>query len=517
MSVLGYEFLRRQPGVHAFPLRRVARVRPVTRVERLGAEIAVPRSVAPDGDDLLDHVLFALKHEGTNLQVLAQALPLVEPGALLACLRAAPNGRYIRIACHLWERFTCRTLDDIPVIGGQTVLVFDPETYVTAPGVRDARWRVQFNGLGSFEYCATVERTPQIKTGMDSDILGRANAFLREIGPGMADRALAWAYLHETESSFEIERETPSQTRSEAYVALLRQAHEKRPLDEEYLAALQSATVLNPFDRAVGFRDTQNWLRGPIRGAAGVTYIPPPPALASDLMFSLMQFANESPRQIDPIVAAAVSSFGFVFIHPFMDGNGRLSRFLFHQALCQSGRLEHGMLLPVSVAMRRHEDRYLAALQSFSKPARAFWQVSWIDEDHLDFEFNGSPAVYRFWDATECVEFSFQMAAQALDKDLRQETEFLRHYDALYRAINDEFDVRNNDLATLVLTCLQHDGRVSKRRRKQFAERVPAAVFDALERHARAQLYPDLADLDELPDDLADRPGLVGKSPSSAP
>lgn len=93
MSVIGYEFLRRQPGIHAFPLRRVARVRPVTRVERLGAEIAVPRAVAPSDDRLLDHVLFALKHEGANLQVLAQAVPLIEPGALLSALRDAPNGR----------------------------------------------------------------------------------------------------------------------------------------------------------------------------------------------------------------------------------------------------------------------------------------------------------------------------------------------------------------------------------------------------------------------------------------
>lgn len=37
---------------------------------------------------------------------------------------------------------------------------------------------------------------------------------------------------------------------------------------------------------------------------------------------------------VDPLVAAACVSFGFVLIHPFMDGNGRLSRFLFHHQLC---------------------------------------------------------------------------------------------------------------------------------------------------------------------------------------
>ena len=78
-----------------------------------------------------------------------------------------------------------------------------------------------------------------------------------------------------------------------------------------------------------------------------------------------MVFANEAPGHVDPIVAASVASFGLVFIHPFMDGNGRLSRFVFHQALCNSGRLAKGFLLPVSVAMKRHEADYLAALPTF--------------------------------------------------------------------------------------------------------------------------------------------------------
>jgi len=35
------------------------------------------------------------------------------------------------------------------------------------------------------------------------------------------------------------------------------------------------------------------------------------------------------------LVRAAVVSFAFVFIHPFMNGNGRLSRFLIHHCLGQ--------------------------------------------------------------------------------------------------------------------------------------------------------------------------------------
>ena len=43
--------------------------------------------------------------------------------------------------------------------------------------------------------------------------------------------------------------------------------------------------------------------------------------------------ANASGGDVPPLVKAAVVSFGFVFLHPFMDGNGRLSRLLAHHSL----------------------------------------------------------------------------------------------------------------------------------------------------------------------------------------
>ncbi len=269
-----------------------------------------------------------------------------------------------------------------------------------------------FNGLGSLAYCPTVRRTPAIEAGMASDILGRADAFLGSLGSTMLDRALAWAYLHETEDSYAIEHETPSEEKARAFVQLLHQAHEGRLLTEDYLAELQSSTVTNPLDQASQFRNEQNWLRGPGRGASGVTYVPPWPELVEPLMQAWMAFANDVPRQTDPIVAASAASFGFVFIHPFMDGNGRLSRFLFHKALCASGQLAKGLLLPVSVAMKRNEADYLATLQTYSKPARERVKVTWIDEGDYRFEFRTDDAIFRFWDATACAEFGFRMAAQ---------------------------------------------------------------------------------------------------------
>ena len=481
MSLLGYAYLHAHLGLTVFEPTTHARLGAVTRVTATGNGLLVPAQVAGKTQTLLDHVLFALKHEGVNLQVLAQALPKVSAQEMLVGIHAAPTGVYIRVACFLWEFFNGAELQGIPAISGPTVDVFDASRYITTKGVRNAKWRVNFNGLGSLSYCVTVERTPTIEALLAADILGNAHRFVAELTPMAAERAMSWAYLHETQSSFAIEKELPSHTKAEAFVALLKQANQAELLDETYLVALQNVCMTNPLDLAAEYRHQQNWLRGPLRGAVGITYVPPPPELVPGLMDDLLAFANEAPQQIDPLVCAAVVSFAFVFVHPFMDGNGRLSRFLFHHALCRSGQWGNGLLLPVSVAMKRNEGQYLAALQSYSKPARQAWDVTWLGDDEFDFKFKSDASVYRYWNATACVTFGLEMAQQALNIDLKDEAEFLAQFDEIFKAVDERFDVRGNDLTTLVLACLQNKGKVSVNQRKKFVDTVPEAVFEAIE------------------------------------
>lgn len=489
MDAVGYEHLRGQFKLSTFPVGHPARIRPVSRVLDAPDELQVPKGVAPKSDHPLDHLIFALRYEGINLQILAEALPRIPAGDILARLRESPSGLFVRKACYLWEWFTGEELSDLPSVAGPYGDLFDAKRYVTGTVVKNAKWRINFNGLGSAGYCPTVRLTGPIKDGIASNVLGRTKAFLDSLGATNADRALSWAYLSETDSSFAIEREIPTHTKAEAFVALLQQTHEKTELTEGYLAELQSATISNPFEKAAAFRQEQNWLRGgALRGASSVTYVPPTPELLAEIMPGFLAMANSLPRQIDPIVAAAVASFGFVYLHPFMDGNGRLSRFLFHHALCQSGKLERGLLLPVSVAMKRHEAEYLDALKSFSAPARKLWDVTWADEDLFYFKFNGTNSIYRFWDATPCVEFGYRMAEEALDIDLRQETEFLASFDRISKAVSEEYDIRGNDQHLLIVAALQNRGKISNNRRKKLANRVPEEIFDFVERLAKDEL-----------------------------
>ena len=147
MNSAGYACLQDALQLSAFPLRQPARVQPVTRLERIGDTLAVPPAIAPAPDDLLGHVLFALKHEGINLTILAQALPRIPAQALEAELRKAPNGIYIRKACFLYEAFSGEELTQHSPVKGGFIPLFDPEQYLTMPGERNSRWRLSSMAL----------------------------------------------------------------------------------------------------------------------------------------------------------------------------------------------------------------------------------------------------------------------------------------------------------------------------------------------------------------------------------
>lgn len=64
--------------MRCFPPCLQSRTGSVTRILRGPDVTVIPESVAPAPDATsLDHILFALKHEGVNLQILAQALPML--------------------------------------------------------------------------------------------------------------------------------------------------------------------------------------------------------------------------------------------------------------------------------------------------------------------------------------------------------------------------------------------------------------------------------------------------------
>jgi len=79
---------------------------------------------------------------------------------------------------------------------------------------------------------------------------------------------------------------------------------------------------------------------------------------------------------LDAVLQATAIAFGFVYIHPFEDGNGRLHRCLIHHALAEKKFSPARLVFPVSSVMLRWIDQYRTVLQSHSEPLMS--SIQWV-------------------------------------------------------------------------------------------------------------------------------------------
>jgi hypothetical protein len=179
--------------------------------------------------------------------------------------------------------------------------------------------------------------------------------------------------------------------------------------------------------------------------------------------------AHQRMRQtvISPVIHAAVIAYGFVFMHPFEDGNGRIHRFLIHNILAQSDFTPEGIVFPVSAVMLSHAKSYEASLDAFSKAIMPLIDYTLNEEGELQVH-NQTAQWYRFPDMTAQAEALFQFIEQTLEQELVSELEFLLHYDQCKRAMQGIVDLPDRRLDLLIKSCLQNHGRLSLAKRNKY-------------------------------------------------
>lgn len=94
----------------------------------------------------------------------------------------------------------------------------------------------------------------------------------------------------------------------------------------EMFAPSVVAALLRPADLA-GYRNDQVYLRGSM-------HVPPSREAVRELMPAFFDLLRE---ENDPAVRVVLGHFVFVYIHPYMDGNGRIGRFMMNLMLAAGG------------------------------------------------------------------------------------------------------------------------------------------------------------------------------------
>ena len=441
----------------------------VDRAERADGSVVVRYPGKYQFDDtLVGHLEFCLKYEGVNLSVLAALFEQRGADELQAWLDQKPGSRYARVCAHLYEWLSGKTLRYKLPPGIDAVPVLDEKRYFTAPAQRNKRFAVLHNLPGTPAFCPLVRRTPALRGWIEKDLGARIARVLASLEPDLLERAVNYLYLAETRSSFAIEKDVPDSQRTERFRRLLERAGEDMPLEEQAFVEWQNVVV--PRLRAeASYRQKQNWLSRTGRSAHRADYIPPAAADVPRMMDGIVAVGELVKSNTYPVVLAAASAaFGFVFVHPFFDGNGRLHRFLLHHLLRLGDFTPPGAVVPVSAAMERELARYAEVLRHYSAPRTAVLDYR-LDSDTNFIDVHQQPLyLYAFPDATELCEFTFACLERAIDHDLADELAYLRAYDSAHRSLARWLDAPQPELEKLIRYIGQNNGRLSKNKRGQF-------------------------------------------------
>jgi hypothetical protein len=464
------------------------------RIESGRVAVELPPGGYAGTEALVDHLEFALKHEGVNLEVLAALFQRVDvkrfEAELAANVRARPTGRYTRVLWFLYERLTGKLLKLPDGTTGNYVPVLEPDLYFAAEGQRSRRHRVLDNLLGGPAFCPIVRRTEKLDSFISMRLAEEAIQLIQQYDEEALKRAVSYLYTKETKSSFNIEGEHPSASRTERFVSILRELPKLAQLDKSRLVRLQNQTV-DPRFADDDYRSEQVYVGEQIDLVRQkFHYIAPRPEDVASMMEGLLLISSRiRTTKVDPVILAAVVSFGFVFIHPFSDGNGRLHRALIHYVLSVTGFSPEGVIFPVSAVMAQKRREYDDCLESFSAPLMQL----------IDYEEAGDGAIavknetarfYRYFDATQMAEALYGWVEQTVRTEFRRELQFVVAFRETRQEMERIVEMPDKAANLFIRLVLQNRGSLSLAKRAAHFDKLTDREIKQLELIVQQKLIP---------------------------
>jgi Fic family protein len=445
----------------------------VTSNGNIEQHYGVKYSVALE-NDALHHVEFFLKYDDLNLDFLQAVFLRISTAEVEAFIIESPAGKQARKIGFLYEFLTSKQLRLSRPVSGNYIDLLDSEKYITGRTEKSTRWRLNNNLLGNAVYCPVVRRTRELENLLAQDLTEKIENLKADFPEDIFRHATNYLYTKETKSSYEIEKEKPSADRIQKFVAMLEMAgseSNQEMLEKMRLITLQNA-IVDPRFASNEFRHFQNYVGQTMgNGQENFHYICPPPGVMSSLMEGLQTLTLKTAQAVPPEVRAGLIAFGFVFIHPFEDGNGRLHRFLIHDVLAHDKKVPQGLIIPVSAHMLNNIKEYDIILEKYSKPLmrRIKYTSSDIGEVVITNE-NEVEGYFRYPELTDQCVYLIHTIHDTIQEDMPEELSFLQRFEEAKQAIQQIVDMPDR-LITMMLTFLhQNKGAFPKRRREYFGK-----------------------------------------------
>ncbi len=487
----GYAFLIEQCRLKVLPNWHMSLVSPAgalrSTLQNGLVESVFPQTYWP-GTRIGDHLEFALKYDGTNLAILSALFEAAAEEDIVNWIHSKPTGKYARRIWFLYEFLTGRKLRLPDLTKGNYIELLKADQYYTAASSRRVqRQRIINNLLGGRDFCPVIRRTQKLAAMEEIDLRKKCEEVAAAYPPELLRRALSYLYSRETKSSFEIEHIKPSASRVEKFIGLLEMAEQRDFCEKSLLIDVQNR-IVDPRFRDTGYRTTQNYVGQAVSYHKQIVYyVCPKPEDISGLMDGLIA-AHEIMKEgvLPAVIHAAAISYGFVFLHPFEDGNGRIHRFLIHNILFLRGAIPKGLMFPVSAAMLKNPALYDHSLESFSVPIARLVEYALDDLGRMTVP-GETGRWYRYMDMTAQAEVLYDFVKITIEHELVEELDFLVCYDKVKQAIQEIVDMPDRLIDLFIQLCLLGGGRLSAKKRDSHFDFLTDEELSRLEDAVRTE------------------------------
>lgn len=418
------------------------------------------------GESTGDHLAFALKYDGVNLGLLARIFERVPGEELTAYIKSRPTGKYARRIWFFYEFLTGTQLPIEDAASGNYVDALEAKKYYTVRnGEKSRRHRIVNNLLGPKSFCPLIRRTEYLAGWDATDLRKKCDNIITAYPPELLRRALSYLYNKETKSSFEIEHVRPNASRSEKFITSLVLAEKEDFCEKDRLIEIQNR-IVDPRFKENDYRVSQNYVGQTVAYQKEIIhFIGPKPEDLPNLMNGLIASHKRMKEgEVSPVIHAAVVAYGFVFLHPFEDGNGRIHRFLIHNILSMQRLVPQGLMFPVSAVMLKNPTEYNASLENYSRSLLQLIDYRLDSSGKMTVE-NDTACWYQYMDMTAQAEALYGFVNKTIEEELVEELRFLANYDHTKKAIQDIIDMPDRLIDLFIQLCLQNNGSLSSRKR----------------------------------------------------
>ena len=433
-------------------------------------------------NDLISHLAFALKYEGIDLYILKKFFQYSGKEPVLNMIKKEPTSQYTRRVWFLYEWLMSETLEISDLKTGTYVEIANPKLQFTSSPINSTRHRVKNNLPGTQEFCPMVRKTDKIENFIAKDLSDSIEKGLDGKDKELIRRTAAFLLLKDSKASFAIEGEYPPNLRARNWGRAIGQAGKKQ-LTLEELERLQDIVIGKKKLRNMGLRTQEGFIGEHDRE----TFSPLPDHISAkskdlpSLMKGLLDTNNLLQESgYDPVLVAATIAFGFVFIHPFSDGNGRIHRYMIHHILIRMGYNKRGMIFPVSAAILNRIDEYQSVLESYS--SQRLDLIEWEStEDHNVKIINDTIDLYRYYDLTKQVEFLYECVEDTIEHIIPEELDYLEKYDRMAKYINTYWSLPDTKVDLLIKLLNQNNAKLSKNKREKEFDDITDEEISSIE------------------------------------